>query len=174
MSALGHWLEAAVIASLPAYLQRGDGCMQFIPTPTGIARGKLYRKQSTVDFVGVFKAMPVAFDAKVTVAASLRHSNTHPHQLKFLRAFSNAGGFAGLLVAFDERGDGSFMIDVRCYDDLVDELDHRVSIPLSRFQLAADRPEEHCYHIAHGAGGVPIPLHQALDQARIRWGARFA
>ena len=159
----GAWLEKAVQASLDVYAKLGACCVQRIATPAGLdAHGRFYRERSTVDYVGVWKGKAVAFDAKATRAASLPHENVHRHQREFLQAFHKAGGVAGLLVAFEGRGARSFFVDITWYEDVIDELDHRCSIPINRFILGAHCGEL-CFDIRHGTHGVAVPLHVALD-----------
>jgi len=166
MTANGHWLEAAVIASARAYQTRGVACIQKIATPAGQTKdGRFYRERSTVDFVGVYMGAPVAFDAKVTQKPYLQHYNVHDHQLEFLRAFTKAKGIGALLVAFENQGiGGSFFVHVDWYDDVKDELASRSSIPLSRFVTAAERDDERCFRVTHGQHGLAVPFADALDK----------
>lgn len=163
MPSRGHWLEAAILSSLAAYQQQGIACVQKIATPATMTRqGKFFRERSTVDFVGSFAGIPVAFDAKATKKNRLEAYNVHDHQLDFLRAFHKAGGLAALLVAFEAQGEGSFLCSISWWDQVRSEIAHRASVPYTRFHMATYRPDEQCRAIKHGAHGLAIPIGDAI------------
>lgn len=72
----GKWLEAAVLATGKIYQRRHIGhiVQQPVEWRDTVVNGKPLRIRvaSSVDFIGVYDSIPVAFDAKVTNLASLR------------------------------------------------------------------------------------------------------
>lgn len=157
-------MEAACEASLTVLEKRGTTCIQKIATPSGFRKnGDFYRTRSTVDYVGVHCGHAFAFDAKACATSSFPLKNVHAHQLDYLRSFTKAGGIGALLIGFADRGPGSFLCSVSWWDDVVDELSHRSSVPFYRFQIAALSETERCIGLTHGEGGVPVPLHLGFN-----------
>lgn len=77
--------------------------VQKVATPTKVlcdryGRPKVVREKSTVDFVGVWRGVPVAFDAKQTREKRFPLSQLHDHQYEFLRTWTECGGLAFLLI----------------------------------------------------------------------------
>lgn len=162
MASRGHWLEAATQASLEIYQRQGLCCVQKIATPSGFRKdGQFFRSQSTVDFVGVFSSVPIAFDCKVTKLTAFPLKNVHPHQVRFLENFHDAGGLGALLIAFDGRGTGSYLVSHRWWTHMAGCCG-RASVPLSAFEAEAADPLSECLFVAHGASGVPCSLKEPI------------
>ena len=105
----GRTLEEIIEAVLEGERLRGVACVQKIATPWVPMRhqGKVvgaFPQQSTVDFVGVIRSHPVAFDAKEVVGDRMPWSRVPEHEGRFLHDFAQAGGEAFLLVAWWNHG----------------------------------------------------------------------
>ena len=162
MTNRGHWLEAAVSKSNQIYMQRGLACLQKIATPSGMSGGQFYRAPSTVDFLGSWRGRAVAFDCKSSKVPRLDNKNVKVHQRRFLANMSDTGAIAGLLVAFEKTGD-IYFVTSKWYENILDELDFRASIPEVRFETGDDL-DQGCWHVPRGTDGSPISYGVALER----------
>lgn len=159
----GAWLEKAVIASAEIYRRDGTACVQKIPTPAIRGRnGEFIRTRSTVDFMGVVRSIPVAFDAKVTMQSHYEYDKRYQHQLDFLLSFEESGGVGALLIAFDSQGmfthPAPFLVGARWFR-FATEKTRRVS--LSLLQAKADMGQDVVRIVA---GRAPIHFAPAVVQ----------
>lgn len=109
MGQKGGVLEELINLTNDIYRKRGLCVVQKIPTPitpVTISRDKrtislaYFDKKSTVDYIGVVRGRPIAFDAKETAQKSLSLGNIHKHQIRFMADFIKQGGAAFLMVRF--------------------------------------------------------------------------
>lgn len=110
----GSVLEEVVNMANEQYRKMGVALIQKIPTPIKpvefdskkrtITLG-YFEQRSTVDYIGVMQGVPLCFDAKETRQKGLPVANVHPHQVEFMREFSEQGGLAFLLVHFVDEDD---------------------------------------------------------------------
>lgn len=107
----GKQLEQMVETSNRQYSFQGRAIIQKIPTPvkvldinsrTGKIRSGYYERKSTVDYIGVYKGIGIAFDAKETsVETRFDLSNIKEHQYNYLKKWVVSGGIAFLLLHFN-------------------------------------------------------------------------
>lgn len=93
-------------------------------------------EKAVVDYLGLYKGKPVAFDAKSTQdETSFPLANLKPHQIEFLRTWEKVGGIGFWLVEFG-RLTRWFVLH---HKDLLAFLDteERKSIPLPYFEEKA-------------------------------------
>jgi len=76
--------------------------------------GEIVPKEGTVDHIGVWNGLGIAFDDKETATDELPAANVKTHQVEFLMDFSQAGGIAFILVAYTEPG-RFFVVPVEKY-----------------------------------------------------------
>ena len=109
MGQKGSVLEELINLTNDIYRKKGLCVVQKIPTPitpVAISGDKrtislaYFDKKSTVDYIGVVRGRPVAFDAKETAQKSLSLGNVHEHQIEFMADFIKQGGAAFLMVRF--------------------------------------------------------------------------
>lgn len=106
----GQMLENMIEAANGYYSWQGKALVQKIPTPvkvlhiderTGRITSGFYEKKSTVDYIGLYKGVPIAFDAKQTnIETRFDLSNIHDHQYNYLANFNDNGGISFLIVHF--------------------------------------------------------------------------
>lgn len=105
----GYALEGMVEASNRTYENKGQALVHKVPTPwkvmydkrTGRVKKAWPEEKGTVDFIGLAKGMPIAFDAKSTESkTSFPLKNIKPHQIHFLEQHEKQGGISFLLVEF--------------------------------------------------------------------------
>jgi recombination protein U len=101
----GKGLEDLIEFTCSQYDQRGIALIQKVPTPVKVIRqGKeivraFFEKKSTVDFIGNFKGVPIAFDAKQTKnKTAFPLSSLEIHQEEFLKRWSKGQGNAFLII----------------------------------------------------------------------------
>jgi len=108
----GQDLEDMIETTNQIYLRQGRALVQKIPTPvkvlnTNSKTGKItgfYEKKSTVDYIGAYQGVPIAFDAKETsVETRFDLSNVKDHQYTFLASHVANGGIGFLIVWFKEQ-----------------------------------------------------------------------
>lgn len=148
----GRGLEKMVERSCEIYALRGWGCVQKIATPTVQRGGDFTRLRSTVDFIGVYTGIPLAFDAKETRQARFDLSAVKSHQVKFLKQFEAGGGRGFLLVEFVHQR----LIYGVTWDWLEETAEQlsRASVPLGAFETAAGLGIG-CTEVPQGKLGVP-------------------
>lgn len=156
---LGRWFEEAIAASAATYRRRGIGNVYKIPTPyrlipEGSRQRFVYdRSKSTVDFIGVFRGVALAFDAKTVKGSSIPLRNVHQHQLDAMHYHNNAGGAGFLVINFLKAG--SWAVTPRWWEDTAEGL-HRRSVPLQVLQAAQNDDQQECVAVMHGTNGVPV------------------
>lgn len=57
--------------------------------------------KAIVDYLGIYKSMPIAFDAKHTLESRIELRALEPHQADFLRLWMGLGGISLVLVSFN-------------------------------------------------------------------------
>lgn len=103
----GDAFENMINLANKAYKIKGIAEINKIATPMKPIRngryivGAFYDEKSILDYVGVYKGIPIAFDAKET-SEDDRFSlkNIKPHQVDFMERWVNNGGQAFLLIHF--------------------------------------------------------------------------
>lgn len=103
----GDSFEQIVNWSNQAYKNKQIALIQKIATPMKPMRrgkqiiGAYYEEKSTLDYIGIYKGIPVAFDAKETAEEDkFPLKNVKQHQIDFIREWTRHGGQAFLLVHF--------------------------------------------------------------------------
>lgn len=66
----------------------------------GKINGAKVEHKAIVDYLGTYKALPIAFDAKHTGEHFIRWDKLEDHQADFLRDWARLGGIALVLVSF--------------------------------------------------------------------------
>lgn len=115
----GQLLEDMIEESNQQYSLQQMGVIQKIPTPvkvlnidsrTGKIKNGFYEKKSTVDYIGVFKGVPIAFDAKETnIDTRLDLSNVKEHQYYFLKNWVENGGVGFLIIYFTNLNESYYL-----------------------------------------------------------------
>lgn len=90
------------------YRKAGTALMVKIPTPflpqrnaDGKVDGCIVRQKSVVDYIGRYRSIPVAVEAKHTVGGRIRFDAVKDHQAAFLDSWTREEGAVGLvLVSF--------------------------------------------------------------------------
>lgn len=113
----GDTFERIINMANTTYKRKGIALVQKIPTPMKpIRRGKqiisaYYEEKSTLDFIGVYKGIPIAFDAKETKEENrLPLNNVQDHQIEFMKEWDKHGGIAFLLINFTKL-DETYRLD---------------------------------------------------------------
>lgn len=145
----GMELEEMIELSNEQYMYKNRALIQKIPTPikvtdidnnTGKIKSGFYEKKSTVDFLGVYRRVSIAFDAKSTsVETRFDLSNVKKHQIQYLNRHSNCGGISFLLIYFstlDESYVLPFGLLKKYWDNRLKD-NGRKSIPYS--EIAKDK-----------------------------------
>ncbi|TDX52156.1 Holliday junction resolvase RecU [Orenia marismortui] len=106
----GMELEEAIEYTNQEYFFKQRALAQKVPTPvkvlninsrTGRITNGHYDKKSTVDYIGVYNGIPLAFEAKETaVKTRFDLSNIKDHQFYFLDHWQNNGGLSFLIISF--------------------------------------------------------------------------
>jgi len=101
----GKSLEDLIIYANEQYKAKGVALIQKVATPwTVIRKGKQIvsafpAEKSTVDFIGVVKNIPIAFDAKQCKEYTrFPLINVEQHQLDFLKNWRKQGGTSFLII----------------------------------------------------------------------------
>lgn len=108
----GQTLENMLETTNKQYLFQDKALIQKIPTPvkvldinsrTGKITSGFYKQKSTVDYVGTYEGIPLAFDAKETnVNTRFDLSNVKQHQYQYLKDWVLNGGIGFLIVYFND------------------------------------------------------------------------
>jgi recombination protein U len=122
---------------------------------------------SSVDFIGVYNNLAVAFDAKVTNLASLRVENVKPHQLDMLQAFTACTGVGFLLVCFERPDLAKTFICTATWFTRMIAKSRRRSVPFDAFEHAASHAGTECCEVFHGEQGVPVNFGPAAWKLRL-------
>lgn len=107
----GKNLESMIETSNQRYSFQGRALIQKIPTPvkvldinsrTGKIKNGFYEQKSTVDYIGLYEGIPIAFDAKETsIETRFDLSNVKQHQYEYLKDWVNNGGIGFLIIYFN-------------------------------------------------------------------------
>ena len=109
----GENLEDCIIYSIDKYENRKEAVITKIPTKfiplrnsSGRVVGCKVEEKSTVDFIGRYKNIPVAFEAKNSNTNRISLSMVKPHQERFLDMWEEQPGAAAfVIVAFNQLQD---------------------------------------------------------------------
>jgi recombination protein U len=103
----GDAFEEIINISNKVYKRKGIALVQKIATPMKpVRRGKqivtaYYEEKSTLDYIGVYESIPIAFDAKETKEETrFPLSNIQDHQIEFMKNWYKHGGITFLLIYF--------------------------------------------------------------------------
>lgn len=117
----GKRFEDAIVAVCRTYRARGEALITKRPDPTKKTQGRYVpdgrggkkwvvigavpdsNADKGVDFDGVWKGVPICFDAKQTAESSLPLKNIKEAQMEYMRDFTAQGGRAFLLVHHIEK-----------------------------------------------------------------------
>lgn len=101
----GDAFEEIINWSNKAYQMQHIALIQKISTPMKPVRvkgnivGAYYEEKSTLDYIGTYKGIPIAFDAKETNETDkFPLKNIADHQVMFMKEWTSHGGHAFLLV----------------------------------------------------------------------------
>ena len=106
----GMALETCIEYSINLYQNKDEAVICKIPTKfiplrnsKGYVTGCKVEEKSTVDFIGQYKGIPVAFEAKNTNSNRISLSEVKPHQERFLDLWdAQPGAAAFVIVAFND------------------------------------------------------------------------
>ena len=102
----GMKLERLVEKTNNFYKKMGMALVKKVPTPTKnigmTANGPklVYAKGEWVDFLGMWKGIPITFDTKEIQLESFPFAKLHDHQFEFMQEWSRFGGKAFLIINF--------------------------------------------------------------------------
>lgn len=113
----GMGLEMLVGYANEQYASEGIATIQKVPTSvkvTRIDKGRIkdgfFEKDSTVDFIGVYRGVAVAFDAKSTnEKTSYPLAGIEKHQMEFMERWEKNGGRAFFLIELVDRQETYFV-----------------------------------------------------------------
>ncbi len=156
----GRAFERAIEFTNDCYASRGYGRVQKIHVPSGTTKdGKFYRTKSTIDYLGQFKGIPIAFDAKETKLMRLPKDNMKDHQVEFLQDFSN-GGLGFLLVNFIEKKE-VYAVTINFW---LMCLRANKSVPYKDFADVPALLAGSCELVRQGSSGVPVDYLPAMEK----------
>jgi recombination protein U len=123
-----------------AYKRKGMALIDKIPTEWQIVRGAKGQiinafpvRKSSVDFVGLAEAFPIAFDCKSTKNKTrFPLSNIESHQIEWLKRWKRQGGLSFFLVHFQQLNK-TYFLDLNILMDFT-KRESRASIPLAFFE----------------------------------------
>jgi recombination protein U len=138
----GMTFESEINATNEYYLSRGIAVIHKKPTPIQIvkvdyparSRAKIteayFRQASTTDYSGVYKGYYVDFEAKETQQKrSFPLKNFHQHQIDHMEAVLAQGGFAFVLLHFQQLN-RTFYLPSRALIDFYQSVDGKKSMSL--------------------------------------------
>lgn len=103
----GRPLEELVIMANRQYRTQRQAVIHKVPTawiPLRDARGQVVNakveEKAAVDFLGVYRGRPLAFDAKHCSGDRIRWDRVEDHQAQFLEDWTRDGGIGFILVGF--------------------------------------------------------------------------
>ena len=96
----GKNLEELISYINDYYKQRNIALLHKVPTEWSYANGRYFpKRKSIVDFLGIAKGKPIAFDTKeCSNTSNFPIANIHNHQMEYLRQFATLGGLAFYLI----------------------------------------------------------------------------
>lgn len=146
---LGRSFEELIEAANQYYFDQGIAAVIKVPTAITLLRrwdarqkrsiidNAFPSKKGTVDFIGQWGKLPIAFEAKSTEnKTSFPLKNFRDHQLQWLKAVHSLGGFAFVLVEFKTLDLFFAMNITRLFSFMADN--DRKSIPLDFFKEFSD------------------------------------
>lgn len=99
------------------YLLEKKAVINKIPTPVKVMKleyGRItsafFETQSTVDYHGAYKGIPICFDAKETEQASFPLKNIHQHQVDYMNDFSKIGQGIAFIICYSKKKNIYFLI----------------------------------------------------------------
>lgn len=156
----GKGLETLIEVTNTIYSNKKIAVVQKVPTPVKVTKteagGKVrgfWEEKSTVDFIGTFRGIPIAFDAKETKGKSFKLENAHGHQIDFMRRWTESGGISFLLICFTDYS----TVYRLPYDLLAAYMKNPLKTNLKSIPMSF--LEEHCYKF----GTKTIPLDYLKD-----------
>ena len=105
----GQDLEKMIEQTNENYKRQGKALVQKIATPVkvlnitpgGRINNAFYDKKSTVDYIGVYDGIPLAFDAKETaIDTRFDLKNVKPHQYTYMKSWHENRGVSFLIIYF--------------------------------------------------------------------------
>ena len=106
----GQELEELIKWQNNKYARKGIALVHKVPTewiPIRDYTGKIVtakvENKAAVDFLGIYKGAPIAFDAKHTKDRRISWKRLEPHQWEFLKKWHECGGIAFILVGWDMK-----------------------------------------------------------------------
>lgn len=106
-------LEKQIMLVNALYRRHGIALIEKVPTewlPIRDSHGRVVSAKVTrpaaVDFLGVYRGLAIAFDAKGTKEARVRWDRVEEHQAGWLKDWARVGGLGFVLVAFIGAGVG--------------------------------------------------------------------
>jgi len=166
----GQGLEDEIELTNQEYLRHGLALVQKVPTPikqiSPIKRGKftaVYEKKSTVDYIGIYNGISLAFDAKETqVETRFDLSNVKEHQYLHLTSWHCNKGLGFLVVRFATLGE-TYYLPYEVLDEYWQGMltGGRKSIP---YDVIA-KPE---YEIKQGKGMALVDYLSVIKEGRSR------
>lgn len=140
----GKGLEQKIVWTNGIYKKKGWALVHKEPTPWNVSydkrTGRVYRafpqEKGTVDFIGVSKGKPIAFDAKSTKEETrFPLNNVKEHQVEYLKHHQEQGGISFLIVEFETLGEIYLLEFDQLYEWWVNSYrGGRKSIPYSYFK----------------------------------------
>lgn len=141
----GKVLEDLINWSNNQYMARKIAFIKKFPTPIKPLRMKgskvigFFAKKSALDYIGTYKGIPIAFDAKETRETDrFPLKNIQDHQITFMENWTQSGGKAFLIVSF-VRLDKIYRLSYKTIKDYWDSWQRNrgrrgfAYIPLSEF-----------------------------------------
>jgi len=105
----GDTFEELINLSNMVYERKEIALVQKIATPIKVLKiqgrritNAYFEQKSTLDFIGTYKGIPIAFDTKETKGNRFPLKNIHDHQIEFMEGWNLNGGRAFILVSFRE------------------------------------------------------------------------
>lgn len=115
----GDIFEEMINISNETYKHKEIALVQKISTPMKPIRNgarivsAYYEEKSTLDFIGICKGIPIAFDAKETKEENrFPLSNIQKHQVEFMKNWEKHGGISFLVIHF-KKLDRIFRLDYK-------------------------------------------------------------
>ena len=113
----GMDLEKEIEDALLYYQHHKKALIQKVPTPIKPVKVDykrksvqgFFEKKSTVDYIGNYRGLAIAFDAKETGLKNMPLSNIEQHQYDYLKENAEMGGISFLIVAFTALGQNFYL-----------------------------------------------------------------
>ena len=161
----GDQFEQQVIATNKKYALQKIGVIEKIPTgtkaiPTGRGVRWIPSEKTGCDFIGHYKGVPVALEAKSTSNKTSFPLFTHgkamvkPHQLTFLKRYELSGGKAYVLIQFKTIR-RMFRVGVTKYIELSNKATeaNKKSIPIAQLETYEVKIQDYLQGVEKLNGG---------------------